>query len=87
MMSLNDLNPMKPQKVVLFRLFSDESQGKIEQLSQDMPDDRLWQLAQIANNGLRCQFSLVSSYFWLENFEHLGDFKALSHGDVSDGNE
>jgi hypothetical protein len=43
MMSLNDLEPDEAAKVVLTRLFPDESQGKIKQLSHDMPDDRLWE--------------------------------------------
>lgn len=180
MMSLNDLEPDEAAKVVLTRLFPDESQGKIEQLSHDMPDDRLWeeysdclyherlfsayallreafngvfaqptgveltltvtgqdsedmlifdqspysaivrlfasgqsddalinrlyeeqiqgqqfpeapgivwQLKQIADNGLTRQFSLVSSYFWLKNFQQLDNFKAVSHADAADEDE
>jgi len=44
MMSLSDLEPNEAAKVVLTHLFSDElTAGKIEQVSHDMPDDRLWE--------------------------------------------
>lgn len=43
MMSLNDLEPDEAANVVLTRLFPDESEGKIEQLSHDMLDNRLWE--------------------------------------------
>jgi hypothetical protein len=180
MMSLNDLEPDEAAKVVLTRLFPDESQGKVEQLSHDMPDDRLWeecsdclyherlfsayallreafngvfakptgveltitvtgqnsedmmifdqspnssiarlfasgqsedalinrlyedqiksqkfpeapgiiwQLKQIADNGLTRQFSFVSSYFWFKSFEQIDNFKAESHADTMEEDE
>lgn len=176
MMSLNDLEPDEAAKVVLSHLFSDESAGKIEQLSHDMVDNRLWEeysdclyherffsayallreafngifaqpsgvevtisvtgediedmaifdqshyssmvrllasgqsddalinrlyedqiqgenfpqapgiiwrLEQIADNGLTRKFNFVSSYFWLEQFEQVDNFSALSHADVN----
>jgi hypothetical protein len=44
MMSLNDLEPHEAANVVLTRLFSNElPEGKIDQLSHDMPDNRLWE--------------------------------------------
>ena len=43
MMSLNDLETHEAANVVLTHLFPEESRGKIEQLSHDMPDDRLWE--------------------------------------------
>ncbi|SIS90333.1 hypothetical protein [Neptunomonas antarctica] len=44
MMSLNDMEPHEAANVVLTRLFSNElPEGKIDQLSHDMPDDRLWE--------------------------------------------
>lgn len=43
MMSLNDLEPHEAANVVLTHLFTEESKGKIEQLSHDMADDRLWE--------------------------------------------
>lgn len=43
MMSLNDLQPDEAAKVVLSYLFTDETAGKIEQLSHDMLDNRLWE--------------------------------------------
>lgn len=43
MMSLNDLEPHEAAKVVLSHVFPKESVGKIEQLSHDMADDRLWE--------------------------------------------
>ncbi|MGO2235219.1 hypothetical protein B6N13_09165 [Marinomonas sp. UCMA 3892] len=41
----------------------------------------VWQLKQIADAGLTRQFSLVSSYFWMENFEQVESFDAVSHAD------
>jgi len=180
MMSLNDLEPDEAAKVVLTHLFTDESAGKIEQLSHDMVDNRLWEeysdclyherffsayallreafngifaqpsgvevtisvtgediedmtifdqshyssmvrllasgqsddalinrlyedqiqgekfpqapgiiwrLDQIADNGLTRQFNFVSSYFWLEQFEQVENFSALSHADVNNEHE
>lgn len=49
LMSLNDLEADEAAKVVLMHLFADElannelTEGKIEQLSHDMSDDRLWE--------------------------------------------
>lgn len=43
MMSLNDLESHEAANVVLTHLFSDESPGKIEQISHDMIDNRLWE--------------------------------------------
>ncbi|MFQ3237580.1 MAG: hypothetical protein ACI9C4_003169 [Paraglaciecola sp.] len=176
MMSLNDLDHDEAAKVILTHLFPDESPGKIEQISHDMIDNRLWeqysnclyhqrffsayallreafngifaqptgveisvkitgensedmaifdqsvhsslvrllangqgddalihrlydtqiqgkqfpeapgiiwQLEQLSDSGLTRQFSFVSSYFWFERIEHIDDFTALSHGDVS----
>jgi hypothetical protein len=44
----------------------------------------VWQLKQIADAGLTRQFSLVSSYFWMENFEQMDGFQAVSHADVEE---
>ncbi len=180
MMSLNDLEPHEAANVVLTRLFPDESPGKIDQISHDMPDDRLWeefsnclyherlfsayallreafngvfaqptgaelvftvtaensedmaifdeslsssivrllasgqgddalinrlyedqiqglqfpqapgimwQIKQIADTGKTQQFNLLSSYFWLEQFENFDSFEALSHADEDDEDE
>jgi len=180
MMSLNDLETDEAAKVVLSHLFPKESAGKIDQISHDMPDDRLWeefsnclyherlfsayallreafngtfaqpsgvemtftvstkdsedmeifddslhssivrllasgqnddalvnrlyeeqvqgeqfpeapgivwQLKQLASSDTSRQFSVVSSYFWLENFENIDDFEAVSHADASDEDE
>jgi len=44
MMSLNDLGPIEAAKIVLIHLFNDEvTEGKIEQLANDMTKDRLWE--------------------------------------------
>ena len=44
MMSLNDLEPQPAANIVLSYLFAEElTEGKIEQLSHDMMDDRLWE--------------------------------------------
>lgn len=43
MMSLNDLQPDEAANVVFTHLFSAETPGKIEQLSHDMLDNRLWE--------------------------------------------
>ncbi|GGN31017.1 MULTISPECIES: hypothetical protein [Marinomonas] len=41
----------------------------------------VWQLKQVAGEGTTRQFSLVSSYFWMENFEQVESFEAESHAD------
>ncbi|SBS34390.1 hypothetical protein MSP8886_03063 [Marinomonas spartinae] len=41
----------------------------------------VWQLKQLTDEGLTRQFSLVSSYFWLENFEQVDIFDVVSHAD------
>ncbi|SBS37487.1 hypothetical protein MSP8887_02938 [Marinomonas spartinae] len=41
----------------------------------------VWQLKQVTDEGLTRQFSLVSSYFWLENFEQVDIFDVVSHAD------
>lgn len=41
----------------------------------------VWQLKQVADEGTTRQFSLVSSYFWMENFEQVESFEAESHSD------
>ncbi|MFC3024407.1 hypothetical protein ACFODT_11290 [Vibrio zhugei] len=41
----------------------------------------VWQLQQIADNGLSRQFHFISSYFWMEAFENMTRFDASSHAD------
>jgi len=41
----------------------------------------VWQLKQVMDEGLTRQFSLVSSYFWMESFEQVESFDAVSHAD------
>lgn len=62
------------------RLYEDQIQGT------QFPEapGLVWQLKQIADGGLMRQFSLVSSYFWMENFEQVDTFKAVSHADLDD---
>ncbi|MGB5444706.1 MAG: hypothetical protein WBM99_04290 [Psychromonas sp.] len=43
MMSLNDLETNEAAKIVLTHLFSQLTAGKIDQLSHDMVDDRMWE--------------------------------------------
>ena len=59
------------------RLYEEQIQGKYFPEAKGI----VWQLKQIADNGLSRQFSLVSSYFWLEFFEQVDEFKAVSHAD------
>lgn len=60
------------------RLYEDQIKGT---LFPEAPGI-VWQLKQVTDSGLTRQFSLVSSYFWLENFEQLDGFEAVSHADV-----
>jgi len=177
MMSLNDLGPADAAKAVMTHLFPELAEGKIDQVSHDMVDDRsweeyadcllherffnaygllreafngifanptgvelvltvtaghaedmaifdeslhssivrllangqgddalinrlyedqikgthfpeapglVWQLKQVADEGTTRQFSLVSSYFWMENFEQVESFEAEAHADVEE---
>lgn len=59
------------------RLYEEQIQGKYFPEAKGI----VWQLKQIADNGLSRQFSLVSSYFWLEYFEQVDEFKAVSQAD------
>ncbi|MCG6201191.1 hypothetical protein [Psychromonas antarctica] len=43
MMSLNDLKANEAAKIVLTHLFSELTEGKIDQLSNDMVGDRMWE--------------------------------------------
>ncbi|MCW4629764.1 MULTISPECIES: hypothetical protein [Marinomonas] len=62
------------------RLYEDQIKGK------HFPESKgiVWQLKQIADNGVARQFSLVSSSFWLENFEQMDAFEAVSHADAEE---
>ena len=62
------------------RLYEDQIQG--EQFPQ--APGIVWQLKQVVDSGLSRQFSLISSYFWLENFDQLEAFNAASHADAED---
>ncbi|RCX03518.1 hypothetical protein [Marinomonas foliarum] len=177
MMSLNDLGPADAAKAVMTHLFPELAEGKIDQVSHDMVDDRsweeyadcllherffnaygllreafngifanptgvelaltvtaghaedmaifdeslhssivrllangqgddalinrlyedqikgthfpeapglVWQLKQVADEGTTRQFCLVSSYFWMENFEQVESFEAEAHADVEE---
>ena len=64
-------------EALINRLYEDQIQG-----TQFLEAPGLiWQLKQIADEGLMRQFSLVSSSFWLENFEQVDSFQAVSHAD------
>lgn len=43
MMSLNDLEAIEAAKIVLTHLFTELAEGKIDQLSNDMIGDRMWE--------------------------------------------
>jgi len=65
---------------LIHRLYEDQIQGN------QFPEapGLVWQLKQTADTGLTRQFSLISSYFWLENFEQIDNFEAASHADLDD---
>ena len=62
------------------RLYEDQIQGT------QFPEAPgiVWQLKQTADTGLTREFSLISSNFWMENFEQIDNFKAVSHADIDD---
>ncbi len=68
---------------LLHRLYEDQIKGNEFPQAPGI----VWQLKQLAENGLTRQFSLVSSSFWFESFEQVDEFEAFSHADVSDEEE
>jgi len=64
-MSLNELEPSEAAKVVLSYLFSDEelTEGKIEQLAHDLPEDKMWEQF----SDLLCHHRLFNAYSLLRS--------------------
>lgn len=64
---------------LMHRLYEEQIQGK------NFPEAAglVWQLKQVAESGSSRQFSLVSSYFWLQSFEQVDSFEAISHADAA----
>lgn len=62
---------------LIYRLYEDQIKGTHFPEAPGL----VWQLKQVADEGTTRQFSLVSSYFWMENFEQVECFEAASHAD------
>jgi hypothetical protein len=65
MMSLNDLEPNEAAKIVLTHLFSELPEGKIDQLSNDMMGDRMWEEYSdcLLHEGFFSAYSLLREAF------------------------
>ena len=63
--------------VLINRLYEDQIKGTHFPEAPGL----VWQLKQVADEGTTRQFSLVSSYFWMESFEQVESFEAESHAD------